>query len=211
MIERFPFLAVGYVTPTFFATPFEENLNLSKAVLGYENFGYWDFFSSEGADQTILDHLDSFWDIVYTKDTTKMITDWSPLGALEAFITNGTRISPVDYVTPEERAIQMEAIRQGGLAAPLSWYKIARGTLEGQDDQGIPPENALIHSPVFFGAALRDYVLVSAPSFLAGALVSSNSTATIREYNSGHWVQMAFPDEVNGDLLEWIEGLGLDA
>ncbi|KAF5345637.1 hypothetical protein D9758_015147 [Tetrapyrgos nigripes] len=171
--ERFlsyAFLAVGYITPTFFATPFEENLNL---------------------------------------DTTKTITDWSPLGALEAFITNDTRIPPVDYVTPEERAIQMEAIRQGGLAAPLNWYKIARGTLEGQDDQGIPQENALIHSPVFFGAALRDYISVSAPIFVAGALVSSNSTVTIREYNSGHWVQLALPDEVNGDLLQWIGGLGL--
>ncbi|KAF5372159.1 hypothetical protein D9758_004952 [Tetrapyrgos nigripes] len=211
--ERFlsyAFLAVGYFTPTSFATPYEENLNLSKAVLGYENFGYWDFFSSEGADQTILDHFDSFWDLFYTNDTTKTITDFSPLGAYEAFITNDTRIPPVDYVTPEERAIQMEAIRQGGLAAPLNWYKIVRGTLEGQDDKGIPQENALIHSPVFFGVALRDYGSVSAPTFLAGALVSSNSTVTVREYNSGHWVQMAFPDEVNGDLLQWIEGLGLD-
>ncbi|KAF5338786.1 hypothetical protein D9758_012077 [Tetrapyrgos nigripes] len=211
--ERFhsyAFLAVGYITPTFFATPYEESLNLSKAVLGYENFGYWDFFSSEGADHTILKHLDSFWDIVYTKDTTKMITDWSPLGALEAFITNDTRIPPVDYVTPEERAIQMEVIRQGGLAAPLNWYKIARGTLEGQDDQGIPQENALIHNPIFFGAALRDYGPVAA-IFLAGALAASDSSVTLHEYDSDHWVQMALPDEVNGDLLEWIEGLDLDA
>ncbi|KAF5338568.1 hypothetical protein D9758_016547 [Tetrapyrgos nigripes] len=211
--ERFlsyGFLAVGYVPPTFFATPYEERLNLSEAVLGYKNLGYWDFFSSEGADQTILNHLDSLWDILYPNDTTRTITDWSPLGALEAFITNDTRIAPVDYVTPEERAIQIEAIRQGGLAAPLNWYKIVRGTLEGEDDQGISPENALIHRPVFFGAALRDYISV-APIFVAGALVSSNSTVTIREYNSGHWVQMAFPDEINSDLLQWIEGLGSDA
>ncbi|KAF5339511.1 hypothetical protein D9758_016369 [Tetrapyrgos nigripes] len=212
--ERFlsyAFLAVGYTKPTLFATPFEESLNLSKAVLGYDNHGYWDFFSTEGADQTILEHFDSFWDLFYTNDTTKTITDWSPLGALEAFITNDTRVTPVDYVTPEERAIQMEAIRQGGLAAPLNWYKIVRGTLEGQDDQGIPQENALIHGPVFFGAALRDYISVSAPIYLAGALVSSTSTVTTREYNSGHWVQLAFPEEVNGDLLQWIEGLGLVA
>ncbi|KAF5345609.1 hypothetical protein D9758_015153 [Tetrapyrgos nigripes] len=214
--ERFhscAFLSVGYMTPALFATPFEERINLSKAVLGYDNFGYWDFFSSEGADQIILDHLDSFWDIAYANDTTTTITDWSPLGALEAFITNDTKVVTVDYVTPEERAIQMEAIRQGGLAAPLNWYKIARGTLEGQDDKGIPQENALIHKPIFFGAALRDYGTVSAPIFLAGALVASDtdSSVTIREYNSDHWVQMALPDEFNGDLLEWIESLGLDA
>ncbi|KAF5372218.1 hypothetical protein D9758_004931 [Tetrapyrgos nigripes] len=208
--ERFlayAFLVVGYTTPDFFATPFEEKLRLDKLVLGYQRFAYWDFMASEGADQFILAHLDSFFNVTYTKDTTHSISA-DPLAVLAAF--NSTEVTPADYVTPEERAIQMEAIRQGGIAAPLNWYKIARGTLEMQDDKGIPRENALIRSPIFFGAALRDYITGSAPIFLAGALVASNSTATIREYNSDHWLQQALPDQVNGDLLEWIEGLDLD-
>ncbi|KAF5337994.1 hypothetical protein D9758_014332 [Tetrapyrgos nigripes] len=212
--ERFhsyAFLAVGYFSPNYFATPYDVNVNLTKAVLGYANFGYFDFFASDGADQIILDHLDSFFDILYAKDTVRTITDWSPLGALEAFITKDTRLPPVDYVTPEERSIQMEALRQGGFAGPLNWYKIARGTLEGQDDQGIPQQNVLLQSPVFFGAALRDYVTVSAPINLDAVIASSNSTLTVHEYNSGHWVQMALKDEVNSDLLQWIEGsVGLD-
>ncbi|KAF5345629.1 hypothetical protein D9758_015161 [Tetrapyrgos nigripes] len=209
--ERFlayAFLVVGYTTPDYFATPFEERLSLDKAVLGYERFAYWNFMASKGADQLIMNNFDSFWNTTFQNDTTKTITS-SPLGALEVFFRNDTAVFAADYVTPEERAIQMEAFRQGGIVAPLNWYKVARYPYEQQDDKSIPHKNALIRSPIFFGAALRDYITASAPVYMAGALVASNYTATIREYNSDHWLQMALPDQVNGDLLEWIEGLGL--
>jgi soluble epoxide hydrolase / lipid-phosphate phosphatase len=131
----------------------------------------------------------------------------------------------------QERAIQSQLLLQGGFAAPLNWYKIVRGNLEGQDDKGaiylsqifssnvtinyespfigIPPENAFIQKPVFFGAALRDYVAV-APIFIQSAIEFSNSSLTIREYDSSHWVLLEAKDEVNNDLLQWIEGLTLD-
>ncbi|KAF5356407.1 hypothetical protein D9758_009485 [Tetrapyrgos nigripes] len=38
-------------------------LNLTKAVLDYENYEYWDFFASEGADSS--DHLDPLFDVRY--------------------------------------------------------------------------------------------------------------------------------------------------
>jgi soluble epoxide hydrolase / lipid-phosphate phosphatase len=133
----------------------------------------------------------------------------------------------------QERAIQSQLLLQGGFAAPLNWYKIVRGNLEGQDDKGaiylslssllfkcndlnhespftgIPPENAFIQKPVFFGAALRDYVAV-APIFIQSAIAFSNSSLTIHEYDSSHWVLLESKDEVNSDLLQWIEGLTLD-
>jgi len=68
-------------------------------VLGYEEFGYWDFLSSEGTDQIILNNLDSFFDIWFTNDTTLWIKNLAPLGALEDFVSNGRRTTPADYVT----------------------------------------------------------------------------------------------------------------
>ncbi|THV00057.1 alpha/beta-hydrolase [Dendrothele bispora CBS 962.96] len=207
--NSYAFLAVGYTTPNSFALPFSEQNNASRAVLGYENFGYWDFFSSDGADQIILDNLDSFFDIAFPKDTVFTIKDFAPLGTIGDFIRNGRRITPGDFVTPEERAIQMELLRQGGFAAPLNWYKILTTSIERDDDQGIPSENAVLKKPVFFGAALRDYVALAA-TFIAAALQNSNDTLTIHQYDSGHWVQLEVKDEVNSDLLQWIEGLKLD-
>ncbi|THU92378.1 alpha/beta-hydrolase [Dendrothele bispora CBS 962.96] len=75
--SSYAFLAVGYVAPDTFALPYQEQNNASRAVLGYEDFGYWDFFSTEGADQIILDNLDSFFDIFVPKDTVQRpCTSW---------------------------------------------------------------------------------------------------------------------------------------
>ncbi|THV00053.1 hypothetical protein K435DRAFT_837481 [Dendrothele bispora CBS 962.96] len=75
---------------------------------------------------------------------------------------NFGRVTPGDFVTPEERTVQMELLRQGGLAAPLNWYKIMTTSIESDDDQVIPSENAVLKKPVFFGASLRDYVAIAA-------------------------------------------------
>ncbi|KAK7451268.1 hypothetical protein VKT23_012608 [Stygiomarasmius scandens] len=202
--SSFAFLAVGYTPPDEFLLPYNESNVLSKSVLGYELFGYWEFFSENGADQIILDNFDSFFDIAFPKDTTLWIKNFAPLGALKDFVSNGRRTTPANFVTPEERAIQMELLREGGLAAPLNWYKILTSTIEHDDDQGIPEENAAIQKPVFYGAALRDYVGLAA-SFIASVQQNSNNTLIIHEYNTSHWVMLEARDQVNNDLLEWIE------
>ncbi|THV00056.1 alpha/beta-hydrolase [Dendrothele bispora CBS 962.96] len=206
--SSYAFLA-GYTGPDSFALPYPEQNNLSRAVLGYETFGYWDFFSSEGADQIILANLNSLFDIFFLKDTVLTIKDFAPLGALGDFIRNGRRVTPGDFVTPEERAIEVELLRQTGLAAPLNWYKILTTSIESDDDQGIPSENAVLNQPVFFGTALRDYVGIAA-TFIAALLQDSKDTLTIQQYDSGHWVMLEVKDKVNSDLLQWIEGLKLD-
>ncbi|THV00055.1 alpha/beta-hydrolase [Dendrothele bispora CBS 962.96] len=207
--SSYAFLAVGYFSPNSFEVPYPEKNNASRAVLGYENIGYWDFFSSEGADQIILNNLDSFFDIFFPQETVLTIKDFAPLGAIGDFVSNGRRTTPGDFVAPEERAIQMEFLRQGGFAAPLNWYKIVTTSIERDDDQGIPSENAILKKPVFFGAALRDYVGVAA-ILITSILRNSNDTLTIHQYDSGHWVQLEVKDKVNNDLLNWIEGLEVD-
>ncbi|KAF5353747.1 hypothetical protein D9758_008692 [Tetrapyrgos nigripes] len=206
--HSFAFLSVGYLPPTFFSTPYTQLNALTKAVLGYENFGYWDFLSSDRANQILLDHLESFFDLAFTKDTVKVITDWSPLGAMEAFLANDTRIPTGDYITPEELAIQIEFFRQSGFAAANNWYKVLTTSIEADDNKGISEESAIIQKPVFLGAALRDYVAV-APTFIQSALAFTNNTLTIHEYDSSHWIMLEVRDQFNSDLLQWIEGLAL--
>jgi len=73
---------------------------------------------------------------------------------------------------------------------------------------GIPEENFVISKPVFFAAALRDYANL-APSFIASVQQNSNASLVIHEYDTGRWVMMEDRDQLNSDLLQWIEGLDL--
>lgn len=55
-------------------------------MFGYELFGYWKFFSEEGADNIIEAHWQSFMSILYVKDPNKWITDFAPTGALKSWV-----------------------------------------------------------------------------------------------------------------------------
>jgi hypothetical protein len=50
------FLAVGYTVPNP-KFDYEDVMALSKKKLGYEALGYWEFFSSEGADKIIEENV----------------------------------------------------------------------------------------------------------------------------------------------------------
>lgn len=71
---------------------------------------------------------------------------------------------------------------------------------------GIPQENLTIKKPVFLGAALEDYVAIAALEINSIIQASENAT-TIQQYDSGHWVMLEAKDQVNSDLLAWIESL----
>ncbi|KAF5367927.1 hypothetical protein D9758_004349 [Tetrapyrgos nigripes] len=206
--HAFAFLAVGEISPGF-STDFNESFSVAKAFLGYENFGYFDFLVSEGADQVIQEHLDSFFDAWFPRDTVQAIDSLCPIGALEAFLKNDTRIIPGEYVTSEERMIQKDLFYKDGYSAPLNWYKIVMSSVESDDDEGIPKENTSTQKPVFYGAALRDYcsiphsTLRNLPRFAKGELI-------IHEYNTGHWIMLEARDQVSNDLLQWIEGMCLE-
>lgn len=78
-VTALAFLAVGYLTP-FFDADYTKTLALTKQIFGYEvravllmlnimpylisipsqTYGYWTFFSEDGADQIIENHVSNY-------------------------------------------------------------------------------------------------------------------------------------------------------
>ncbi|GLB44172.1 putative epoxide hydrolase [Lyophyllum shimeji] len=200
----FAFLAVGYVAPT--GTKYEDLLAQSKQLSGSELFGYWSFFSEKDSHKTIEKNFDSFYSMLLADDAELWKAHVSPLGALKAWIEANKRTALVAYVPKEEVEIQKQHLLEGGLEAPLCWYKVNIVGLEPEDQKGIPQENHLVHQPVFFGATLRDYVC--RPDF--GKMLAAKCCVgplTVRDYDTGHWVMWEEKDKLNQELLEWIQGL----
>ncbi|KAL0572420.1 hypothetical protein V5O48_009538 [Marasmius crinis-equi] len=201
--SAFGFLAVG--GDLLFSGPYAQSNNLTKAVIGYELFGYWDFFAQPDAPQLIGDHLDSLLSLFHSADPLDWIVHFAPLGALEASLKEDRKAKSTVW-TPEEAEVYLKAYSApGALEASLSWYKLVVSDIESKDSQGIPPENLIVAKPVFLGAALADFVLV-APQMIQSTLDSSTNS-TIRVYPAGHWLHWEVKDEVNRDLFAWIEGL----
>ncbi|KAG7093416.1 hypothetical protein E1B28_007098 [Marasmius oreades] len=203
--SAFGFFAVGNLAVEFFAIPYPQSNNLTKTVFGYELFGYWDFLSRPGSEDLIEGHLESMLSLVHAKDPLLGMTDFAPLGALEAWL-KADRKAPSTVSTPEEEKRYVELFSIPGVVnASLAWYKVLTSGIEAKDNEGVPQENKIVTKPVFFGAALADFVAVAPINIQETLQTSTNST--IHMYPSGHWVHWESKDQVNSDLHAWIKGL----
>ena len=69
----------------------------------------------------------------------------------------------------------------------------------------IPKANYAISQPVFFGGCKLDYVC--RPELAKPALDAYAKDVTYREFDGDHWTLLSHPDDVNRELLAWIENL----
>ncbi|THV06216.1 alpha/beta-hydrolase [Dendrothele bispora CBS 962.96] len=205
------FLALGYMPPspnTHLAS--EETLKKLKELVGYEVFAYIKFFGGdEDSSKICMENLDAFWNILYPEDPKTWLTDMAPAGALKESLLSGKVLPQASWLSSEDRAHQMEAIRAGGLEAPMCYYRAHIRGIHMKGDQAIPLPNYTISQPVFYGAALEDYIclpLLSKPN-----MDKYCKNLTYKEFKANHWIMLQVPDEVNRELLAWVEGLeGLD-
>ncbi|KAJ7121610.1 Alpha/Beta hydrolase protein [Mycena epipterygia] len=200
----FAFLAAGYGPPN---TAFnnESFYERTAALAGHECFGYWPFFSEDGADKVIAEHMDSFMSIVYPHDPKIWLTDMGPRDKLREWVVSGKVTPPPSYLTEDEVNQEKAELLKGGLAGPLCWYKQSTTGAVAADDKLVPKENYVIKQPVFFAAAHEDYICV--PKIGLFTTKDACPNLTVRDYQTNHWVQIEAPDKLNKDLLEWIESL----
>lgn len=202
----FGFLAVNYNPPQ---PDFDLNTMLAytKQVFGYELFGYWLFFAEEGSDKIIEEHLESALSIIFPADPSLWTQHLAPLGAVKAWVTSDQKTQVAPYITKEEFEEYGRIAKSNGFAGPLNWYKLMVSGLGPQDDKNIPPQNIIVQQPVFYAACKLDAVCPAA----LGVQTTQQTCpkATIKEYDSDHWIQLSHPEELNNDLLAWLEAISV--
>ncbi|KAG6812245.1 hypothetical protein H0H92_003785 [Tricholoma furcatifolium] len=202
----FGFLAVGYVAPN---TVKFADLSAELAKLaGYELFGYWNFFAEEGSSELIDRNFDSFFTLLFANDPKLSLTHLTPSGALKSWIEGKNETEVASYIPTDDLEKQRALLRNGGLAGPVNWYKVWVYDLDLEDAKDLTPDDILIHKPVFLGTASKDPVFL--PPFQQ-ALTGKNvkGPLTVKEFDAAHWVLWEKKDQVNEELLAWIQGLAL--
>ncbi|KAF7374032.1 hypothetical protein MSAN_00283900 [Mycena sanguinolenta] len=198
----FAFLAVGYLAPTPDYN-FEAFNASAKALVGYECFGYFYFFAEEGADKIIADHIGTFLSILYPHDSKMRLAHMAPRDKIKDWVLSRKMTPPPSYLTQDDLDVHKAELLEGGLAGPLCWYKQYTTGMVAEDDKLVPKENYVIKQPVFFAATLNDHICP--PEVGLVSLKPGCPNLTIKEYHTDHWVQLAAPEQLNKDLLEWIE------
>ncbi|KAH9916902.1 Alpha/Beta hydrolase protein [Fomitopsis serialis] len=198
----FAFLAVGY-TPSFANFNYETAMATVKQAIGYEPYGYWRFFVEEGTDQVMKDHLESTLGIIHPADPATWKEDLCVPGAAKAALLADKRTPIASYVTPEVKQHLTDMIVKDGLGGALNWYKVILSGLAAEDDKGIPQERLPLPLPVLYIGGKQDCVNPSALALRTSTQLCSD--LTVKELDTGHWLQLEAPDEVNETLKEWVE------
>ncbi|THH28957.1 hypothetical protein EUX98_g5229 [Antrodiella citrinella] len=211
----FPDRFVGYA---FLNVPWQapnpdfnmEELNeLTKALAGYEVYGYWYFFSEEGADKILEDHIESLMCALFPKVPHAFLAR----GELKESLLSDLKRPLGDFLNEEEQRYFVDTFRKGGFAAPLCYYKIMVNNARGADDAtafstAIPDSQLLppVSSPLFFGAALKDSVCIAAVGKAAMAKLADHNV-TIKDFDGGHWL-LEYPETaeaIRTELHAWLE------
>ncbi|THH30683.1 hypothetical protein EUX98_g3492 [Antrodiella citrinella] len=187
---------------------FEQFLAQTKALTGYENFAYWYFFSEEGADKIMEDHIESLMSTIFPKEHHTMKDAFAVRDAFKKLLLSDFKAPVGDFLTEEEQQIFVDTFRKNGFAAPLCYYKIMTANARNSDDATIPESRLLppLSSPLFFGAALQDPVCLPSVGRAAMATLPDHNV-TIKDFDGDHWL-LEYPataEAVKHELHAWFE------
>lgn len=201
----FGFFSVGYLVPNTHI-PYEQVKAKMAETFGYENLGYWEFFSAPDANEIIKKNLEAFWNVIHAKDTKVWKDVMGPTGGFRAFLESGANVDRADYFPEELLALYNKTIDNNtGFNGPLNYYRIMTRGLDMEDAKNIPLDKYVIQKPVFFGGTAKDPVCI--PALAMATLPRFCPNATTEIFQTGHWVLLEAPQEVNEALDKWISSV----
>lgn len=107
-------------------------LQQSIKQVGYERFGYWEFFTAPDALSVIKKHPQSFYDLLYAKDARVWRYNICPVGAARVFVESDTRTPRVSFIDDELWQVYKEEFERDALDGPLNFYRAAVSKLAAE-------------------------------------------------------------------------------
>lgn len=185
-----------YNPPSPTALDVDAALAVIKPALGYENIGYFKFFSADHAPAEIEKHLDSFLSIMFGPPE-----EWKervcPVGGLEQNLQEN-HMSPIEpWFSSTDRLELVEYLKKGGLTGPCMWFRAAIAPVNVADHGVLSPR---VKHPYLYISPMRD---PSYPLPLASRQNSLCDDITTRTLNTGHWIFEQDPKGAARLVLEW--------
>ncbi|KAL9117536.1 MAG: hypothetical protein Q9187_005928, partial [Circinaria calcarea] len=199
----FAFLDVGYSAPgdTFDVDAINKE---TQKTLGYPTFGYWLFFNSDDAAELMERNPKVTNSLLYNPDPQQWIDNLCRIGAARSFLTAGKTTALAPYLTSSELELQTKILYPpaGGLTGPLNWYKCIMAHLNDDDEGAVPEERKFIEQPTLQVTCSKD--VIALPAMMEGMTRKWAKDLRVESLDTGHWVYMERPDELNAILKRFF-------
>lgn len=197
-------MTAAYTQPS--PTPFnlDTMLDITEKNIGYPLYAYWQLFTAEDGPAILEAHLESFWTGLHGDKKGLMRDLLCTRGALREYLLADKRVSVKAYArdgkVKEEWTLSK---KKGGFSGPLCWYKAMAHNHHYVAERAIPEERFKVRVPMLYIGAAQD--AVNLPAMMdKPAKQGLLPDLTKRQLESGHWLPMEKPKEVEEVLREWL-------
>ncbi|KAH6681732.1 Alpha/Beta hydrolase protein [Halenospora varia] len=207
--KQFVFMNVPYRPPGR-GRDINDINKLTKEKMGYEQFGYWLFFTSQEAGTLIGREWERFFELVYSDDAGAWKEDFAALGGCKSYLESSKKLPVGDWVgnVLEEKAVHHEAFGDD-YSAPLNWYKRAIGNL-GQDEEIAQLKRGELKEKIgketLMITGTKDVVCLAGQAKASMPSMVEKGKLVIEDLDAGHWTMLERADECNEVLERFFEG-----
>ena len=129
-----------------------------------------------------------------------------PIGAIRKYYESGTPGPHADWITSEEVSNHKRifSAENGGYGPPLNWYKCQLAGLNNADEATVAEENSYLNVPTLLVTAKQDPVGKDVMQVEMTKPWVKEELLTIKEVDSGHWIQLEKPEETNTIIEQFL-------
>lgn len=199
-VQALILISVGYSPPGIQSN--SQAANAIQEILGYEPFGYTQFFGLDAEAANIIEsNANSFLDIGFppVEDAlTLWRTNFCPQGKVKEWLLAGRRLPRrASFLSDSDYSVYLGYILEG-MRPKLNWYTAQFNNVNQEDEKDLDPN---LQMPCLFIAGLRD--AVGAP-ILYTPQKQYLPQLTVLELNATHWIMEEMPEKVNEEIQKWI-------
>ena len=173
-------------------------------TLGKPLLAYWDLLIANQAPSLLEDHAASLFDCLHARAIDGLGDVLAVENGLRQWLESDRHEPTKAYATPAMRDAFVERVRRDGMAGPLCWYRAAAENLHWEmGEKDLPKERYVLEIPVLYVGCERD--TISPPGVIEGPKGAGLlPDLTVKVIDSGHWVMMEKPGELESVLKAWL-------
>lgn len=200
-------LSVAYRPPAPEGQPFnlDKVLEMSMKNVGYPLYEYWHLFAGPDGPEVLGGHVESLYTVLHGDKQGWMKEMFCTPGRMREYLQADKQVPVKEYAKDEKvKEAWISRMKKDGFGGPQCWYRAMVESHHYEAEKSLRGDKKIIKVPVLFVGCTRDDV-----GLISNIYPSRDQDLlpdlTIEIIDSGHWVTMEKPKELEEVMRKWLK------